>query len=79
MPQQLLHPPQVKSRPHEVDRKAVPERVGVDVHADHQPYFLTMFQIGMFEIEKTGLTLEYLVWSVKQGLGPVLSQGGRRF
>ena len=25
MPQQLLHTPQVKSGPHEVDRKAVPE------------------------------------------------------
>jgi len=34
MPQQLLHPPEVKAGPHEVNRKAVPERVGMNVDID---------------------------------------------
>jgi hypothetical protein len=35
MPQQLLHPPQVKTRPHEVNAKAVPERVRMNVNVNH--------------------------------------------
>jgi len=40
MTKQLLHTPQVKSRPHEVDRKAVPERMRVDVDIDHPAVLL---------------------------------------
>ena len=40
MPQQLLHPAEVKSGPEKVDSKVVPERVRVDVHADHTPVLL---------------------------------------
>jgi hypothetical protein len=40
MSQQLLHPPEVKAGPHEVNGKAVPERMGVDVYADHTTIFL---------------------------------------
>jgi len=34
MPQQLLHPPQVKAGSHEVNGKAVPERMGMNFLTD---------------------------------------------
>lgn len=40
MLQQLLHPSEVKTRPHKMDCKAVPERVGVDVDVDHAAVLL---------------------------------------
>ncbi len=40
MPQQLLHPPQVKSGPDKVDRKAVSKRMWVDVNVYQTTVFL---------------------------------------
>ena len=40
MPQQLLHTPQVKTEPDKVDGKAVPERMRMNVNANHLPIFL---------------------------------------
>jgi hypothetical protein len=40
MPQQLLHPPQVKPEPDKVDGMAVPERMKVDVNIDHPAVLL---------------------------------------
>jgi len=38
--QQLLHTPQVKTGPDEVDGKRMPERMGMNVNANHLPIFL---------------------------------------
>jgi hypothetical protein len=40
MPQQLLHPPQIKSGSHKVDRKAVPKGMRVNFNVDHTPVLL---------------------------------------
>ena len=40
MTQQLLHAPKVKARPDKVDGKRMPERMGVNVNANHLPIFL---------------------------------------
>ena len=40
MAQQLLYPPEVKAGPHQMDSKAVPKGMRVNVNANHLPIFL---------------------------------------